>query len=465
MKSAVKMIKAGIRYCSDKSYRVIINAACGMYNGLSDEEFLKKYYRAVFHKELNLDNPETFNEKLQWLKLYNRKTEYTMMVDKYKVRQYVADTIGEQYLIPLLGVWDAPEDIDFDTLPEQFVLKCNHNSGLGMCICKDKNKLDIQKVKRALKRGLEQDYYLTRREWPYKDVPRKIIAEKYMSDGSSEELNDYKLMCFNSKVKTTFVCSNRFSKDGLNVTFYDTDWKRMPFERYAHPASKTEIAKPKTYDEMVALAERLAQEMPFLRVDFYEIKGKPYFGELIFFPASGFEKFNPESWDKTLGDWIKLPGGGYLIYNTGYRLLLHDCENDVLDSLKDYKFYCFNGVMRFVMINSDRNTAKSTKADYFDRNFNWLDFTWGYPHSDIRPSRPNKYEEMISVAEKLSAGLPHARVDLYECNNQIYFGEITFFDGSGFDKIQPIEWDYKIGRMLDLPEKTYKKKNSRRNKQ
>ena len=117
------------------------------------------------------------------------------------------------------------------------------------------------------------------------------------------------------------------------------------------------------------------------------------------------------------------------------------------------------------MINSDRNTAKSTKADYFDRNFNWLDFTWGYPHSDIRPSRPNKYEEMISVAEKLSAGLPHARVDLYECNNQIYFGEITFFDGSGFDKIQPIEWDYKIGRMLDLPEKTYKKKNSRRNKQ
>lgn len=145
MKDLTKLVKAGIRYCSDGAYRVIINTACGRYNSLSDEEFLKKYYRAVFHRELNLDNPETFNEKLQWLKLYNRKPEYTIMVDKYKVRQYVADTIGEQYLIPLLGVWDDPENIDFDALPEQFVLKCNHNSGLGMCICKDKSKLDIQK--------------------------------------------------------------------------------------------------------------------------------------------------------------------------------------------------------------------------------------------------------------------------------------------------------------------------------
>ena len=453
MINILKIARSGMRYCSDKSYRVIINTAFGLYNNLPDEEFLKKYYRAVFHRELNLNDPKTFNEKLQWLKLYNRKPEYTVMVDKYNVRKYVADTIGEQYLIPLLGVWDDPEDIDFDALPEQFVLKCNHNSGLGMCICKDKSKLDIPKVKRDLKKGLEQDYFLTRREWPYKDVPRRIIAEKYMSDGFTEELNDYKLMCFNSKVKSTFVCSNRFSKDGLNVTFYDTDWNRMPFERFTHPAIKTEIAKPKSYDEMVALAERLAQDIPFVHVDFYEINGRLYFGELTFFQASGFEKFNPESWDKTLGDLIKLPGGGYLICNAGYILWLHSSEMETSDSLKDYKFYCFNGVMQFVMINSDRNTAKPTKADYFDRDFNWLDFIWGYPHADTRPSKPNKYDEMIAVAEKLSNGLPHVRVDLYECNNQIYFGELTFFDGSGFDKIQPIEWDYKIGSMIQLPEK------------
>ena len=153
MINILKIARSGMRYCSDKSYRVIINTAFGLYNNLPDEEFLKKYYRAVFHRELNLNDPKTFNEKLQWLKLYNRKPEYTVMVDKYKVRKYVADTIGEQYLIPLLGVWDDPEDIDFDALPEQFVLKCNHNSGLGMCICKDKSKLDIPKVKRDLKKG------------------------------------------------------------------------------------------------------------------------------------------------------------------------------------------------------------------------------------------------------------------------------------------------------------------------
>ena len=154
----------------------------GFYSKTPDDVFLKKAFRVNMHQELNLDNPQTFNEKLQWLKLYNRKPEYTMMVDKYKVREYVADTLGEEYLIPLLGVWDDPDEIDFDALPNQFVLKCNHNSGLGMCICKDKSKLDIEKVKKELKKGLKQDYYLTGREWPYKDVPRKIVCEKFMTN-------------------------------------------------------------------------------------------------------------------------------------------------------------------------------------------------------------------------------------------------------------------------------------------
>lgn len=285
----------------------------GFYSRTPDDVFLKKAFRVNMHQELNLDNPQTFNEKLQWLKLYNRKPEYTMMVDKYKVREYVANTLGEEYLIPLLGVWDDPDEIDFDALPNQFVLKCNHNSGLGMCICKDKSKLNIEKVKKELKKGLKQDYYLTGREWPYKDVPRKIVCEKFMTnDEVGGELEDYKLMCFQGKVKASFVCNNRFSKDGLNVTFYDTDWKRMPFERH-YPASKTEITRPASYDEMVQLAEKLAQNIPFVRVDFYEIKGKPYFGELTFFPGSGFEEFNPEQADKELGSWIKLPVGG--VYN------------------------------------------------------------------------------------------------------------------------------------------------------
>lgn len=277
----------------------------GIYNKMTDEDFLKMKFKVIMGRKLDLENPKTFNEKLQWLKINNRKPEYSIMVDKYLVRQYIADTIGGEYLIPLLGVWNDPDEINFEELPDQFVLKCNHNSGTGMCICKDKNKLNIQKVRNELRRGLKEDYYLKSREWPYKNVSRKIIAEAYMSDGINEGLNDYKLMCFNGQVKATFVCNNRFSEKGLNVTFYDTDWKRMPFERH-YPASVTEISKPVTYEKMVKLAEKLAQNIPFVRVDFYEINGKIYFGELTFFPGSGFEEFTPEIWDEILGGWMRI---------------------------------------------------------------------------------------------------------------------------------------------------------------
>ena len=273
-------------------------------NIIPDPAFLRMAYFAFIGKRLNLDNPQTFNEKLQWLKLYNRRPEYTMMVDKYLVRDYIAKTIGEEYLIPLLGVWDDPDEIDFEALPNQFVLKCNHNSGLGMCICKDKSKLDIKKVREELRRGLKQDYYLTSREWPYKNVPRKIICEQYMDDGSGE-LKDYKFMCFDGEVKCSFVCSDRFNTNGLRVTFYDNDWKMMPFERH-YPRATTPHPRPLRFEEMKELAAKLSKGMPFVRVDFYEIQGKPYFGELTFYPGSGFEEFSPESWDYTLGSYINL---------------------------------------------------------------------------------------------------------------------------------------------------------------
>lgn len=302
MNRYIRMVK---QFVLDPKVRFGYLTRAGFYNHMSDEEYLSRKYQLYFGQKLDLQNPQTFNEKLQWLKLYNRKPEYTVMVDKYKVREYIAQELGEEYLIPLLGVWDNPDEIDFDALPNQFVLKCNHNSGLGMCICKDKSELDISKVKVELRKGLKQDYYLTGREWPYKDVPRKIIAEKYMEDVS--------------------------------------------------------------------------------------------------------------------GDF------------------------------KDYKFYCFNGEMKFVMINSDRNTSRPTRADYFDRDFNWLDFTWGYSHAEVHPKKPEQFEKMVAIVEKLAKGLPHIRVDLYDCNGKIYFGELTFFDGSGFDKIEPLEWDYKIGKLLKLP--------------
>ncbi|ELC8380987.1 ATP-grasp fold amidoligase family protein [Clostridium perfringens] len=289
----------------DKDYRFLFMSGFGLFNSMSDEEYLKRKYHALMGYELNLNNPQTFNEKLQWLKLYNRQPEYTMMVDKYLVRQYISDKLGEEYLIPIIGVWDNPDEIDFEKLPNKFVLKCNHNSGLGMCICKDKTKLNIRKVKKELKKGLKQDYYMAHREWPYKDVPRKIVAEKYMVEKNSTELKDYKLMCFNGKVKCSFVCSDRFSDEGIKVTFFDINWNVMPFERH-YPKSDETITKPVNYEKMIEFAEILSKGIPFLRVDFYEIEGKLYFGELTFFPGSGFEEFTPEQVDYDIGKLINL---------------------------------------------------------------------------------------------------------------------------------------------------------------
>lgn len=272
---------------------------------LPDNIYLKLMYKVMTGQKLDLNNPKTFNEKLQWLKLYDRNPLYTTLVDKFAVREYIKDKIGEEYLIPLLGgPWKSVDEIPFDTLPNQFVLKTTHDSG-GVVICKNKAEFNIQAAKEKLNKSLKHNFYYGGREWPYKNVPPQIIAEKYMVDESGEELKDYKLMCFNSKVKASFVCSDRFSKDGLKVTFYDSDWKRLPFERH-YPASKVDIDKPKSYEEMVHLAEKLSENMKFVRMDFYEINGKVYFGEFTFYPGSGFEEFNPPEWDEELGKWIEL---------------------------------------------------------------------------------------------------------------------------------------------------------------
>ena len=274
---------------------------------IPDKLYLQWMYRLHIRKKLDLNHPVTFNEKLQWLKLYNRCPEYIRLVDKVEAKKYVAEKIGEEYIIPTLGVWNDPDEIDFDNLPDQFVLKCNHNSGLGMCICKDKSKLDIKKVKAELRRGLNQNYFLYGREWPYKDVPRKILAEKFMVDETGDgDLEDYKLMCFDGKVYCTFVCSERYDKNGLKVTFFDINWKRLPFER-CYPSSEKTVSIPKNYHKMIRFAEALSQEIPFIRTDFYEINGKLYFGELTFYPGSGWERFTPDEWDKRLGELIKLP--------------------------------------------------------------------------------------------------------------------------------------------------------------
>ncbi len=301
-----KYIKAIKKYTFSKDYRFLINSGYGKYGDMPDAEYLSRKSLAVFGRRLPLEAPQTFNEKLQWLKLNDRKPEYTVMVDKYKARNYISEKIGSQYLIPLLGAWDDPDKIDFDALPDKFVLKCNHNSGLGMCICKDKSALNIKQVKSNLRCGLRQDYYLTGREWPYKDVPRKIIAEQFM-ESDAGGLTDYKIHCFNGEPKLILVCKDRFTSTGLTEDFFTPNWEHLDIRRQTHPNSLTEIAKPEELPEILALAKRLSEGIPFLRVDFYIIEHKVYFSELTFYPASGFEKFVPERWDEILGAWLQLP--------------------------------------------------------------------------------------------------------------------------------------------------------------
>ena len=273
----------------------------------SDRMYINIRYWCEIGRLLNLETPRGYNEKLQWLKLHDRRPEYTMMVDKYAVRKHIADTIGEEYLIPLLGVWDDPDEINFDALPDHFVLKCNHNSGIGMCICKNKATLDIEKVKKGLRKGLKQDYYLTGREWPYKDVLRKIVAEKYMVDESGYELKDYKFFCFNGEPKALFVATDRNKpNEEVKFDFYDLEWNHLPFINGHQNANRT-IPKPASLDRMIAVARKLSEGIPHVRIDLYDINGYIYFGELTFSHMSGFAPFQPEEWDYTFGSWLELP--------------------------------------------------------------------------------------------------------------------------------------------------------------
>jgi len=228
-------------------------------------------------------------------------------VDKIEVKKYVAEKIGEEYIIPTIGVWDNPDDIDFDALPDKFALKCNHNSGIGMVICKDKSRLDIEKVREGLRRGLAQDYYMSGREWPYKDVKRRILAEQFMEDEKTAELRDYKFFCFNGEAKMLFIASDR-QKAGeeTKFDFFDMDYNLLPFTN-GHPNSKVLPEKPECFDKMRELAEKLSEGIPQLRVDFYEVNGRIYFGELTFFHWGGMMPFEPEEWDYKIGEWIKLP--------------------------------------------------------------------------------------------------------------------------------------------------------------
>ena len=416
-----------------------------------DRLFLKLKFRLVMGQKLDLKNPKTFNEKLQWLKLYNRKPEYTTMVDKYAVKQYVADKIGEQYIIPTLGVWDSVEDIDWDALPNQFVLKTTHGGGGGgVVICKDKATFDKEVAKKRLQKSLDSDIYRSFREWPYKDVPKRIIAEQYMTDGGAD-LEDYKVHNFNGTPRVILVCRDRFKDSPMIDDFYSTDWQLLDVRRPGHPNSPVAQAPPKELAEMLALSETLSKDIPFLRTDFYTIQGKVYFGELTFYPAAGMSKFDPEEWDEVFGKWLVINnlGGGKLLRHNNIYILLQIIRPSE-EQLKDYKFFCFNGKVRCFKIDFDRFV--NHKANYYDRDAKLLPFgeVACPPNFNREFEMPKNFDKMIEIVETLSQNIPFVRIDLYNADGQIYFGEITFFPAAGMGKFEPEKWDLQLGKLLDL---------------
>ena len=302
--------KSGVKFLIDPNYRFRILAAKGVYKNMPDEEYLKKLYKAHFGKELNLENPQTYNEKLQWLKLYYRRPDYTMMADKLAVRPYIAEKIGEEHLVPLLGVWESADDIDFDALPEQFVLKCNHNSGLGLCICKDKSTLNIKKVRSELEKGLKQDFFTVSREWQYKDIPHRILAEKYLKDEKQNEKSgiiNYKVTCFNGEPKYIYVSSNIEGKKNDRLSLLTPEWENAPFTHKRYKPFDTLPPKPLNYDKMLEYSRILSETIPCLRVDFYEVGGQLYFSELTFNTAGGFTQYSPDESGALIGSWLTLP--------------------------------------------------------------------------------------------------------------------------------------------------------------
>ena len=271
---------------------------------IPDRAYIQMYYFAHFKKFCNLKNPKTYNEKLNWLKLHDKNPIYTRIVDKFEAKEYVKDIIGDQYIIPTLGVWDNFDDIDFDELPQQFVLKCTHDSE-GLVIVKDKDKLDKEMAKNKIESALKQNFFYIGREWPYKNVKPRIIAEKYMEDHIDGELRDYKFFCFDGEPKAMFVASDRAS-DNVKFDYFDLNFNHLDIKQ-KYPHAEQPLRKPVTFEKMIELSKVLSKGFPHVRVDFYEVDGQLYFGELTFYHFSGFMPFEPNKWDKISGDWIKLP--------------------------------------------------------------------------------------------------------------------------------------------------------------
>lgn len=290
----------------DPKIRFYYLSKLGFYNSMSDKDYLSREFRLNLGRKINWNNPQTFNEKLQWLKIYDRDSVYTTMADKIEAKKYVASIIGEEYIIPTLGVWDRFDDIDFAQLPDQFVLKCNHDSG-GLVIVRDKYNFDRKYARRLIESSLKRKYFYIHREWPYKNIRPRIVAEKYVEDEKGS-LRDYKFFNFEGKPKFLYVSEGLEDHTTAKISFFDLKGHKLPFKRSDFKTFDKDIKLPDNFNHMLFLNGKLAEKIgnTFVRIDFYCINDKVYFSEITFFPCAGLIPFEPMEWDFKLGELIKL---------------------------------------------------------------------------------------------------------------------------------------------------------------
>jgi hypothetical protein len=457
-------IKRGLKYLLRDRAHFCDSLVVKLLGFLPDKPYLSLRYRCNVGHWMSWSHPRTFTEKLQWLKVYGFRPEYTRMVDKYAVKDYVAGIIGQEHIIPTLGVWNRPEDIDWDSLPSRFVLKTTHGGGGGgVVICKDKATFNRQAAIEKLANNMKGPKKNSYREHPYDNVPRRIIAEQYMEETVRPEVDDlidYKFYCFNGEPKLVMVAGGR-QKGNKRFGYYDTKWNPVHIT-WGAPRPDVEFERPTDLGDMLKIAAKLSAGLVHARIDLYNINLHVYFGEITFFDASGFAPISPESYDAVMGSWMQLTenkqnksGGGKLVSLIAGEIAVADVQPG--GDLMDYKFYCFNGEPRYCQVIRDRRTKET--IDFYDMQWNHMPFVGLNPVGNgvkpvgngVKPvGKPLHLEEMQRMCRALSKNIPFSRVDLYNISEQVYFGEITFYPASGFGVFTPDEWNGKLGEMITL---------------
>ncbi len=424
----------------------------GLLNWMDDELYLRLKNWSFTGELLNMDNPRTFNEKLQWLKLHDRNPLYTKLVDKAEVKTWVAERIGWEHVVPTFGVWDSFDQIDFDALPKRFVLKCTHDSG-GLVICRNRKVFDVGAARDKIEKSLSRNYYWGGREWPYKNVRPRIIAEEYLEPDASGDMPNYKPFRFSNGRIITPLMTDSFVEAGLTETFFDKEWRPLVLSEDGYPRNPCALV-PAYFNKIKAFAGALAEGFPFEHVDYYESNERLLFGEMTLYPRSGFEKFDPEDWNTELGSWIELPsGGGWLLVSRTSLFWLHDDEGfSRFDTgLTDYKFYCFGGNPRLLYVSRGLENHATARISFLNLDWTFAPFSRNdYASFEELPKRPASFDKMVKLARTLSEGIPFVRVDFYDVAGEPKFSEMTFHPCSGFMPFDPPEWDLRLGDMLSL---------------